>query len=220
MDINNLKQEIERIERSTEEMNNVLESKRQQLIDAIKPFAKEKIKSEVENQVRTNADHTKALGKDVLSEMKRQLTAVLENSDEIVEKVFSDETIWVHVNYRIIPGEGYSQKYNNTQKARDNIMRGLQLIVGEAGKILFDNKYISLGRQYQWEHGMPYDYTRANQGQSRIIYGYRLSLPKSIEEMIDNYCKGIGELHEILEKLSAAKKKLAEQEAADLWDEV
>lgn len=220
MDTIALKQEIETLERSSEKQRQLLETKRQEIVEAVKPFSKEKIKSEVEAQVRTNAEHTKELGKAVLAEMKKQLNAVLDNSDSFVDEVFADNSLWLHVNYKIIPGDSFGQKFNNVKKAEDNIMRGIKVIVGQAGKILYDNKYISLGSQYCWENSVRYDYTKANQGRSRIIFGFRLSLPKDIEEMIHNYCDDIGDLHEILDKLYKTQKKLSEQEAADLWDEV
>lgn len=220
MDVTTLKQEIENLELSAEEQRQSLEAQRQKIVDAIKPFAKEKIKSEVESQVRTNAEHTKQLGKEVLAEMKKQLNAVLENSDRFVDEVFADNALWLHVNYSIIPGDSFGQKFNNEKKAKDSILKGIRVIVGQAGRILFDYKYISLGSQYRWENGMRYDYSKANQGQSRIEYGYGLSLPKNLEEMIKKYCNDIDNLHEVLNKLSNTQKKLAEQEAVDLWDEV
>lgn len=220
MDITTLKQEKEMLEGSSEKQRQLLETKRQEIVEAVKPFAKEKIKSEVEAQVRTNAEHTKELGKAVLAEMKKQLYTVLENSDSFVDEVFADNSLWLHVNYKVIPGDNFGQKHNNVKQAEDNIMRGIRVIIGQAGKILYDNKYVSLGSQYSWENGVRYDYTKANQGASRIVYGYRPSLPKDLEDMIHNYSDNIGKLHEILDKLSNTQKKLSEQEAADLWAEV
>lgn len=220
MGVTEIRQEIAKKELSIKTQQQTFEDQRQQIVEAIKPFVRDKIKSEVESHVRTNAEHTKKLGKAALSEMKKRLTDLIADSDRIVDETFSDDSLWVYVNYKILPnGDGFGQRYNNTKAAKENILKGIKIIIGEAGKILIDNKYISVGGQYRWDAGVQYDYTRAGQGSSKLVYGYGLSLPQSIEQLIDKYCAGIENLHETMEKLLNLEKKLSEQEAVDLWDE-
>jgi hypothetical protein len=221
MGVVEIKQEIEKCESSIKAQQQSFLVQRQQIIDAIKPFVNARLKEEVEAEVKRNSEHTKELGKPALSEMKKRLAELLENSDRITDEAFGDDTIWTYVNYKVLPdGDRFGQGYNNRKAAKENILKGIKIIIGEAGKILLDNKYIKVGGQYRWDADVRYDYTRAGKGATKIVYGYGLSLPQNIEKLIDEYCKGIEDLHETAGKVLDLKEKLSEQEAVDLWDEV
>lgn len=221
MSVLDIKKKIELLNTSLSEQRESLALLRQQIVTSSKPFIRERIKSEIEQQVKDNPEHTKKLGKDVLAEMKKQLLAALENSDTVVDDIFSDEELWVHENYKVVPnGDRFVQGYNMKESAKVNIHKGIKIAIGEAGKILINHKYLSPGNQYRWDSGMRYDYTRANKGKSKLMYGYALSLPKEIDILIEKYCKGIGQLHETLCQLMDLQKALSEQEAIDLWNEV
>lgn len=221
MSVLEIKKKIDSLDISVAEQQKSLALLREQIVAAIKPFVKERIKNEVESHVKTNSEHTKALGKDTLAEMKKELLAALENSDTFIDDIFGDNTLWVHENYQVIPnGDRFSQKYNNQKSAKEKIRNGIKIAVGVAGKILIDHKYLSIGNLYVWESGMRYDYTRANNGKSRLMYAYGLSLPQGISRLIEDYSNGIGQLHEVLCQLLDAQKSLSVQEALDLWNEV
>lgn len=221
MSVLEIKKKIELLNASLDEQRESLALLRQQIVTASKPFVRERIKSEIEHQVKDNPEHTKKLGKDVLAEMKKQLLTALENSDAVVDDIFSDDELWVHENYMVSPnGDRFGQGYNKKESAKENIHKGIKVAIGEAGKILIEHKYLSPGKQYRWDSGMRYDYTRANKGKSKLMYGYGLSLPQEINLLIENYCKGIGQLHEALCQLMDLQKALSEQEAIDLWNEL
>lgn len=221
MGVAEIKQEIEKYEASINTQQQSFLVQRQQIVDAIKPFAKARLKQEVENEVKHNPEHTKELGKTALSEMKAQLTELLENSDQIVDETFADDALWTYVNYRILPdGDRPGQGYNNRKSAKEKLLNGIKTIIGRAGKILIDYKYIEVGGQYRWDTGVRYDYTQAGKGAAKLVYGYGLSLSQDIEKLIEEYCKCIDSLHEASGKVLNLQKTLSEQEAVDLWDEV
>lgn len=221
MGVAEIKQEILKYEASINAQQQSFLVQRQQIINAIKPFAKSRLKQEVENEVKHNPEHTKELGKESLSEMKAQLTELLEKSDQIVDETFADDALWTYVNYRILPdGDRFGQRYNNRKSAKEKLLNGIKAIIGRAGKILIDYKYIKVGGQYRWDTDVRYDYTRAGKGASKLVYGYGLSLSQDIEKLIEEYCKCIDSLHEASEKVLDLQKALSEQEAVDLWDEV
>lgn len=221
MGVLEIKKKIDSLNISVAEQKKSLAILSEQIVVAIKPYVKEKIKYEVESHVKTNSEHTKALGIDTLAEMKKELITVLEASDTIIDGIFSDDTLWVHVNYQVIPnGDFFGQKYNNQKSAKEKIRKGIKIAVGEAGKILINYKYLSAGNLYVWESGMRYDYTRASGGKSRLMYAYGLSLPQDISQLIEDYSNGIGQLHEVLCQLQDTQKSLSVQEALDLWNEV
>lgn len=139
MSVFELKKKVESLIQSIDDQKRTLDMLRQQIVDAVKPFAKDKIKNMVENQVRSQPDHTKELGKDTLAEMKKRLLELLDNSSTVVDNVFSDNSLWMHVNYKIDPnGDPYGQGYNNKNTANGLIHKGINIIIGEAGKILID----------------------------------------------------------------------------------
>lgn len=221
MSVLEIKKKIELLNASLAEQRESLALLRQQIVTASKPFVRERIKSEIEHQVKDNPEHTKKLGKDVLAEMKKQLLTALENSDAVVDDIFSDDELWVHENYMVSPnGDRFGQGYNKKESAKENIHKGIKVAIGEAGKILIEHKFLSPGNRYRWDSGMRYDYTRANKGKSKLMYGYGLSLPQEINMLIEKYCKGIGQLHEALCQLIDLQKSLSEQEAIDLWNKV
>ena len=73
MSVLEMKKKIEQLNTAITEQQKSLALLRQQIVTASKPFVKERIKHEVEQQVKSNSEHTKELGKDALTEMKRQL---------------------------------------------------------------------------------------------------------------------------------------------------
>lgn len=221
MSVLEIKKKIELLNTSLAEQRESLSLLRKQIVTASKPFVRERIKFEVEQQVKSNSEHTKELGKDALTEMKKQLLSVLDNSDALVDDIFGDDELWVHVNYKVTPnGDRFGLGYNKEKLAKENIRKGIKIALGEAGKILIKYKYLSPGNQYTWDYGMRYDYSRANKGESRLMYAYSLSLPEELFQMIEKYSKGIWQLHEASCQLMDSQKALSEQEAIDLWNEV
>lgn len=219
MGVNEIKQEIGEIEHSIELEQQELNKLRQQIIEEVKPFAKDQIKSEVENKVKYESEHTKELGRDALAAMKQRLFALLDNSDDLVEKVFDDDGLWIHINYD--PGdERYA--YFNQKNAEEQIYKGIKRILGEAGKILLDNGYIQVGYEYKWEGAARRNFNLVDDKptQANLLYGKPISISKSIRSLIEEYKKRIEALHEAYFKVLDLKERLSRQEAVDLWDEV
>lgn len=221
MSISDLKQKISELKIAITQQHDALGLLRQQITDAVKPFVNEQIKIEVEKHVKGNPEHTKSLGRETLAAMKQRLTRTLENSNSIVDEIFTRDSFWVHVNYEVkANGDRFGQAYNNKKLAEDNIRNGIKTALGEVGKILIDYKYLTLGREYQWEKGMRYDYTRANNGESRLMYAYGVSLPSDLTKLITEYCNGIDQLHKLSCQLIDSQASLSQQEALDLWNDV
>lgn len=220
MGVSEIKREIEKYETTINELQKSFMLQREQIIAAIKPFVKVWLKDNVEDHVRKNSEHTKSLGISALSEMKKRLTNLLEDSDNIVDEVFSDDGRWVHVNYRIsLNGNTSGQEYNNKETAERNILDGIKIVLGNAGNILYDYKYIPIGREYCLYPNARPDYSRGRNIPAKLIYGYGLLLPQDIQQLINEYRNSIGDLHEASEKLLVLRKNLSEQEAVDLWAE-
>lgn len=215
-----IRKQIEECNESIVQQQQSFSAQRQQIIDTIKPFVKEQLKTEVEGEVRQNSEHTKEIGKTTLSEMKKQLFELLENSEQIVDETFKDDSVWMHVGYKVSHDDRYTQPHDNQKKAKGNILNGIKIIMGYAGRILIDNKYISVGGKYCWDTSINHDYTHTEKRSSKLIYKYYPAIPQSLGKLIDEYCKSIGVLHETIVELNDLQTKLSQQEAMDLWDEV
>ncbi len=215
MGVKEIRQEIEMNEKNQENKIKILQEIREKIVEETKPYANEKLKRYVESAVKNNPEHTKELGKETLSEMKKRLFELLEISDEIVDKTFNDDKLWLHVNYCLVSdGDKFGQRYNNSKKADENIRSGIRTVLGEAGRILIDYKYAKASGQYD-RSGNEWKISG-----NKITYAYALSLPKDLEDLIKQYSKELEKLHDFVEKIDDLKQKLSEQEAIDLWDEV
>lgn len=217
MSVESIKQQIEKENASLATKLSDFEARRTEIIKQLKPFIQSELKKIVENEVKRNPEHTKALGVERLSEMKKQLTSLLEESDSLVDTVFQDDSLWVYVNYSIAAkGDSWGQKNNNTKKAETCIKRGIKRVLGKAGKILIDFDYAKAGSKYettaQWQC----------EENNEIVLGsnYGFYMPSDIEKTIKEYCDQIENLHDNVEQLEKLKTQLLEQEAVDLWEQV
>ena len=215
MGVKEIKQEIQINENNEKAKIKTLHDIRGKVVEETKSFVNEQIKKYVESSVKNNPEHTKELGKETLSEMKKRLFDLLAISDEIVDKTFEGDKLWLHVNYHLVSeGDKYGQRYNNSKKAIENIHQGIRRVLGEAGRILVDFKYSKAIGEYD-RYGSEWKLTSDN----KIIYAYGLSLPIALEDLIKQYSKELEQLHDFVEKIDDLKQKLSEQEALDLWDE-
>ncbi len=216
MSVESIKQEIEQYKNEIIEKVADLEKDRAEIIEAIKPFIKEKSKSLIENEVKSNPEHTMKLGVQALGNIKKQLATLLDTSDTVVDNVFSNDNVWKHLNYTVnLDGDTWGQRRNNASRAEESIEIGIKSALGKAGKIIIDNGYKKVGTYYdraaEWQED----------NKSEIRYGSQrgLSLPKGLKTLIGNYCDALGPLHDDVEKLEKLKVELSKQEAIDLWDQ-
>ena len=217
MGVNEIKQEIIAVEGSIELERQKLDELRRRIIDEAKPFIKVQLKENVEREVKTNSEHTKELGRERLSAMKQQLTALLDGNDNLVEETFSDDRLWIYVNYDV-GDDRYA--YTNQKMAGEKIHKTIKTILGEAGRLLIDNDYIKAGSMYQWDTYGSFNLTSSRPVKSKLIYKGYLPIPDLLGRLIGDYTKKIETFHELHIKVSDLRKRLSEQEAADLWDEI
>lgn len=218
MSVNKIKQEIRKCEKTIELETQMLDELRQQIVEEIKPFIKFQLKKNVETEVKSNSEHTKELGRDKLSVMKQQLSALLDRSDNLVEEVFSNDNLWIHVNYAI--GNDWSA-YSNQQVAGGKIHKAIKMILGEAGKLLVENGYMKVGSVYQFDSDSRrnFDLADSKLSKANLIFKGYLPIPEELGQLIGKYTKEIETLHKLYCKVLKLKTDLSEQEAADLWDE-
>lgn len=217
MGIEVIKQQIEENNANIALKMNDFEMRRTTIIEQLKLFIQSELKRIVENEVKCNSEHTKTLGAQKLGEMKKQLQSLLENSNNLVDTVFGNDHLWAHINYIINPkGDTWGQKRNNITKAEACIISGIKRILGKSGKILIDFGYAKAGSKHERAKLWQQD------DDNEIVFGsnYSLQIPADIKKSIEDYCKQIEEMHDIIENLEQLKKKLSQQEAVDLWEQI
>ena len=217
MSVETIKQQMDEATATLELIMNDFEVRRTTIIEQLKPFIKSELKRIVENEVKRNSEHTKTLGVERLGEMKKQLTNLLESSNDLVDSVFAMDSLWIYVDYSIVPnGDTWGQKSNNTKKAENCIISGIKRILGKSGKILIDFGYAKAGSKYERTSRWQQD------DDNEIVFGsnYGFQLSAEIEKSIREYCNQIEKQHDIIEQLEKLKKQLSEQEAVDLWEQV
>jgi len=216
--VESIRQEISQYEASAKRRLQELAQMRVSITNDVKPYMKDKLKEIIERQVRDNPDHTKALGAKKLGEMKAKFGIMIDTSDSIVDSVFADEKLWMHINYSITSDYGVSvQSYADVKKAGENIHDGIRAIMGNAGSLLLEYEYIKMGTPpvvWRWKE-------QFGSRNSKMIYAaHPLSLPETINEKTKKYSDGIRALHDDLYKLYSLGEDLSKQEASDLWEQV
>lgn len=148
-----IKQKIEINENNVKTRIEILNDIREKIVEETKPFLSEQLRQLVESEVKRNPKHTMKLGKETLSEMKKRLFDLLSISNQIVDRTFEDDGLWMHVNCRFVAGgDRFGQRYNSSKKAKDNIHKGIRIVLGEAGRILADFKYSKVSKIEQYGH--------------------------------------------------------------------
>lgn len=219
MSVNELREKISQHEDSIRIQQQALCELRRSIVEEIKPFVKTELKKNVEDQVKSDFEHTKELGHDKLASMKQQLLDLLDSSDSIVEKMFSDDALWIHVNYN---ADGSSYAFESQERAKEMMDRGIRAVLGEVGRLLKNFGYIEFGSIYRFDNHShrSFNLVSGNQAQAKLFYRGCVSKPTPLEQLIDEYVKKIGPLHEECVEVSNLKTALLKQEAVDLWNEV
>jgi len=172
----------------------------------------------VENEVKEKSEHTKSLSIDNLKDMKRKLTSVLESSDNSTLEKLGNDDYWAHVNYKC-EGKDDFLSSSGIRVIEKKLTTAFQELLGSAGKILYDYKYIKVGKDYY--NNISDDWVFVSDTSDKIKYSRGVSYFNSnLEKLIKRYCDMIGEVHKQLKNLQSLQKQLSEQEAVSLWEQI
>lgn len=214
--IDEIKSQIDKEKKTINVQQNEMQEIRHHIIDAAKPFLRELIEKEVNEQVKSDPEHTKEIGIEKLTEMKQEFMTLLANSDRIVDEIFSEDSFWIHTGYMIKSGvDQYVQLYENKKAAEERINKGFRAVVGKAGQLLKDNGYLKSSRLFQ----RPYNHVGMGLPVYLIYQGY-LPVPDNIKLLQKQYIDKLEALHNSYHNISRLERELSEQEAADLWNQV
>ena len=219
MDINTVKNEIKKNDVALAGNMNNLSSLRNKIIIEIKPFVASELVTLVEREVSRNSRHTKSLTKAKLAEMKRKFNKILESNNETVDRIFADDKLWMYMDYRAITEATTEQVLEQGTRADDNIIDGIRIALGQAGQLLIDYGYEEV-EETNLRHA---DYVLNDYiifDNTTIAYRSEMILPRTLTDLIKEYCQVVRSLHVVLKKDLKLKKQITEKEALDLWIEV
>lgn len=151
--------------------------------------------------------------------MKQQLLDLLDRSDSLVEEVFSDNSLWMHVKI------GFDERpytFNDETAAKGKIEDGIRIVLGEAGKLFQKFDYVNAGNMYRRNRDSYsyFNFISDNSPQAKLFYQGSLEIPSTLKLLIREYAERIEPLHQEYIEVSKLQKDLSEQEAADLWNEI
>lgn len=217
MSVESIKKDITNTEQSILDNLRLLDEIRLNLTEAIKPFIKEKLKSLVEEEVKIQPEHTKSLPAEDLKEMKRKLIDLVNNSDNLINDKFANDDLWTHINYEFDEKNDFSKQLKLRRDAEDKFFLAFHELLGNAGKLLSNYKYIKIGdsncnRSKAWE------YISGSGGE--VKYRYHFEMGKVISDLLKRYSALFDNVQEDMKAKLNLQKKLSEQEATDLWDQI
>jgi len=219
MDISIVRNEIEKNDIAILGQMDAMNYLRKKIVIEIKPFVKAELKRLIEKEVSRNSEHTISLSKNVLGEMKKKFFKIIESSEDKIDDIFSKDELWLHIGYKVVSQGNMDQVLDDKTKAEENITNAIRLALGQAGQLLIDYGY----EKVETKTGQHADYVLNDYilyNNKRIEYRSEMILPKTLVELLKDYCQRIGELHGFLQKDLKLKKSLTQKKALDLWSEV
>ena len=215
MSLESLKAEKASIEKQIETYLEELTSNREEIISLAKVYVNNQLQLIVENQVKAKSEHTKSLGIDSLKEMKQKLNQMLLSSDEIVENLFLDDGVWLHMGYKTNADDYlHEQDYRITRKSENKIVTVIKIALGSAGDLLAEYGYTKISSS------LNYPTSEWGRIATKTAYIHSIALDKDLDASIDKYNKGLSDLHDYYMKLDKISTKISEQEATDMWDSI
>lgn len=196
-------------ENKINELKNKLGESQNLIVCQFKNYTAEYFKKEIEDKVKLNSENTKNLGLEKLSELKKELNELINQSSELVEKYINIEEVWGHIDYKVVLENEFNQRFNIKSDTNSRIQSVFRLLIGHLGQLLIKYQYVKYGSE-GWEK----DYNS-----NLPKYKYGLGLPKNIQESIASYIKLFEELHDELVQYKKIEKNKNQFEATSLWEQ-
>jgi len=208
LNIKEMLAQISKYESDCEILKIHLEEASEILVKDINIFMKEKFRKDIETNAKTQSEITKKLGIEKLTELKNDLSELIERIPSLVNGTMKND-VWLHNNYSVSLENEFGQKRHIRSGFNSIITNILRELYGHAGLLLFKYEYANF-KTSGWE----------KQYKSEIPkYKYSFSLSKQLEEAIDIYINLLEQLHDLLVKLDKVTNQKEQQEASDLWDQ-
>lgn len=218
MDIESMTAELAVCNESIAQIMGQLDTLRGAITDEAKPIIRNAIQQAVEDAVKKNAEHTVALGRERLTEVKTKLNEILAGSDQFLDELSAQDKYWGHVGYQLY-GEYPSDymPYDKKERIGSNIRDLFRIAYGQAGTLLAEYEYVKLG--YESDHYSEWIFRSYDDFKTAKARNFP-ALPKEFVSLITQYTDMCKDLHKKLFEQHGIQKNIAAAEAQNLWDNI
>jgi hypothetical protein len=184
---------------------------KEQFLSRTAEFLSEWFSSEAENQVTSDPDTTKAVGKAALRNIKQGVAALQDQASSIVAEFLTDSSIWWHESFG--DHKYYMFSGRRPPSPFDNLVR---LACGKLAPILEKHGYLKEGKSESgWrEYDRTGNYHPPN---ARPYYPYGLDWTKDMCQALAAYDQLHSEGQTKLQEVNSLKDAKEKSEAKDLW---
>ncbi|MGO9018392.1 MAG: hypothetical protein ACLQVJ_08585 [Syntrophobacteraceae bacterium] len=166
----------------------------------------------VDRAVTSHPELTKQLGKERLSRLKIELAQLNDEMPEHVQKHLNQKELWLHrgeiqqqrAKYSLSPYEF------SGNRPPDKLNDKVRMLLGYTGALLVKFGFAKYDRNSVWE----LDSTGAS---PKYKYGFDWS--QGMKTTLNRYADVYYQLSQLAESLESTKRKKAEAEAKQLWDQ-
>lgn len=177
---------------------------------------KYKIRDGIETFVKKEVDNTNNLGLEKLSELKKEMNILIENTNNLRESISKENiNIWKvskdfisTIDFGI--GDNFGKQYNNKKEISSNTTNLVKKEFSKIGKLLYEFNY--LNSENKSKHGWELN-------GSTPKYSYGISLYNELDDTLKLYGEIFDDYFDSNERLIKYEKELKETKALLLWEQ-
>ena len=205
--------EIEELKLKNRNTFDSLEEQATILLEKSIELLKDRIKYEVEYNVKNNPVHTKELAEQgKLKEMKEAMNQLLEEVSQHTTIAMSQDKVFIH---RTLKPDRNKHSYEYKSLVEGKYKEAYRIIIGLAGELLNKFGYIKVGNDYNGHS--EWKYISGSGG--KIKYGYSINI-SMVEDDWKKYNDKLEKFVDGLMKYQSLTDGKEETEAMNLWESV
>lgn len=165
--------------------------------------------SMIERKVTSQPELSKQLGTKGLGKLKKDLKELRDSMPRIVETHLNKDSLWRHRGNIKVDHEYSSPPYEIYGNRTPDILNNpLREILGHAGRLLVNAGLEKNGSEWQSGHSA-----------DKFVYRYGFDWSPEMLGALKTYGKLYQEIYQTAQRLEEVRRKKAEAEAKNLWDQ-
>ncbi len=207
----NIEEEIQAAERRLEATLTQMERIQQDFVAASVDLIKAWYWTQTESVVKREAEVTKKLGVERLSELKADVRALQEDTGKIVTEFLQDESLWWHRK------QGEQSYFYHGNRPPDGLDKAVRLSAGRLASVLEQYGYLPADLQ---DHGVWREWDQSGNyhpSNARPYYPHGFDWSEQMRALIKDYEELHREAPRQAREIERLKQEKAQNEAEDLW---
>lgn len=202
----NFDKEIQIAQRRLDAATNRMKQIRKEFFSASIKYFRHWYEQLTKDKVTSEAELTRELGINKISELKSEVNALKQNTEKIVSEYLNHESLWWRQNDPVQPS------------FLEDVDNALRLIAGKLGIILENYGYITANPEDPsfWREWDKLGLNRPPD--ARPYYPHYLDLPAGMKNMTEEYEELIREKADYTHQVKKLKDSKAKSEAEAIWD--